>query len=161
MSVLQKIKKNSYITLSFWLYRISEGTRNVEDYGGYIRNLESTIDFGIDERLMEILDEYGIDTNPKDGIVRFELNCQIEQVLETCKLCMIALTFAHTQGTNFFVQRESVRLNIEKTYDNGALPADTIGIIVGCIFAVLLLIVAVAVLVSQKMHVLPGMCDYV
>ncbi len=114
------------------VFRVSEGVIGCEDDLGYICNRQSSITFGVDDRLMEVLDGFGVDTNPEDETVRFELACDIEQY-----------------GTSF-VQTVRVDVNVEKSYDNGALPASTIGIICAVVIAVVILLIVVCCLLMAK-----------
>lgn len=114
------------------MFRVQSGSLGCEDRGNYICNYESTVTFTIDENLMEFFETQGIDPNPKDGTVRAELNCEIQQ------------------GDNAFIDKVYVTLNIEKSYDNGALASDTIGIIVGVVVAVLLLVLVIGLLLFAK-----------
>jgi tetrahydromethanopterin S-methyltransferase subunit F len=111
---------------------VSDRTTGQEDPNGYIKNWESEIDFRIDDKFMIKLEDFGVDANPTDGTVRFQLNCEVNQ------------------GSNSLIQRESVDIRIERKYDNGAIAADTIGIIVGVIIAVAILIVIVVLLLVAK-----------
>ena len=78
-------------------FRINEARLSCEDRYSYICNMESKIEFTIDDKLMEYLETLGIDVNPKDDNVRFELNCEADQ------------------GTSSsFVEQVSVELNIQK-----------------------------------------------
>lgn len=99
----------------------------------YIENYQSNLKFGIDDTLLEKLDDYGIDTNPGNGMITFEITCEVQQGLSSS-----------------FQQRERMRINIQRPYDDGNLKASTIGIIVGVIIAVILLVVAIGVLVFAK-----------
>ena len=68
-----------FFTHSLPFSRISDSSVSSSDKYGFIKNFESTIDFDIDDNLMVFLEEQGVDTNPKDEEVRFELNCAVEQ----------------------------------------------------------------------------------
>lgn len=68
--------------------------------------MQSSIEFTIDDRLMEFLEQYGIDINPKDDQVRFELNCEADQGADVS-----------------FTETVSVELRIEKRYLDGELEA--------------------------------------
>ncbi len=114
------------------MFRVSTGSLGCDDDYGFICNMQSTITFSIDDRLMEILDEIGVETNPEDEQVRFTLYVDVEQDATT------------------FVQTYRVELNIEKSYDNGVLPASTIGIIVAVVVAVVILLVVVCILLMAK-----------
>ncbi len=115
-------------------FRISEGRIGCQDRNSLICDYESRIEFTVDDELMEILsDEYGVDTNPKDGLVRFDLTIEVEQ-----------------GDDQSYVDTQKVSMNIEKTYDNGSLPASTIGIIVGVTVAVVILVVALILLFYAK-----------
>lgn len=51
-------------------FHISEGKLGCEDSRSMICNFQSTIEFTIDDTLMEYLEEIGVDVNPKDELVR-------------------------------------------------------------------------------------------
>ena len=40
------------------------------DRGNYIRNIESRITFKVDDRLLNRLGKYSINTNPSNGLIR-------------------------------------------------------------------------------------------
>ena len=65
--------------ITTFIYRVSEGSVSSSDKYGYIPNFESSIDFGIDDKLMEYLETVGVEINPEDELVRFELNCEVTQ----------------------------------------------------------------------------------
>ncbi len=137
------------------VFRISTGSLGCKDRYGMICDAESTISFGVDDVLMEKLETFGVETNPKDELVRFELNCDVEQVTKNgytdfLKLMTVFFFFFAPQGGSSFTQKLSVQINVEKSYDNGALPASTIGIIIGVILAILILLIAIAILVFAK-----------
>ncbi len=58
---------------------VSEGVIGCEDRYGYICNLQSNIIFAVDDQLVEILEDFGVDTDPEDGVVRFQLGCDVRQ----------------------------------------------------------------------------------
>ncbi len=103
-----------------------------EDPNGYIKNWESELEFRVDNRFMNLLNDAGVESNPNDGVVRFQLNCEV------------------AQGSNAYIQREYVEVRIEREYDNGALAADTIGIIVGVIIALAIIVIVVVILLIAK-----------
>lgn len=113
-------------------FRISPNLHSVDDKDEYIRNLESKIEFQVDEKLMEILEQNNVETNNEDGRVSFRLTCEIEQ------------------GTNSFVDSGYINIDINKSYDNGILPASTIGMIVGIVLGVLVLVIVAALVLFAK-----------
>ena len=114
-------------------FRIVTSRLGCEDGEELICNFESRVEFTVDGNLMyKLSNDYGVDTNPGDGLVRFELNAEVEQ------------------GDNAYMDRVSVNFNVEKPYDDGSLPASTIGIIVGVVCAVVVLIIALGLLFYAK-----------
>jgi len=99
----------------------------------YIENSQSTIDFQIDDKLLEILgpDGYGIDTIPETGSFSFDVTCEITQ-------------------DNQVTAQETMRIDVARKHDNGQLKGSLIGVIVGVVLAGILLIIAVALLVFAK-----------
>ncbi len=79
---------------------------------------------------------YNIETNPSNGLISFEVTCEVRQ---------------GGYGSSYSEQQKySMRVNVQKPYDDGNLTGSTIGIIVGVILAVILLIVAIGILVFAK-----------
>ncbi|TRY70922.1 hypothetical protein TCAL_16383, partial [Tigriopus californicus] len=113
-------------------FRINTNLESVDDKDQYIRNLESEIEFQVDDKLMEILEQNNVEINSEDERVSFRLTCEIEQ------------------GTSSFVDSGYINLDINKSYDNGILPASTIGMIVGIVLAVLLLVIVAALVLFAK-----------
>lgn len=66
-------------SVSFWSHRISDDLVGTADRSGYIQNFESSIDFTIDDELLIILEELGVDVNPREEELQFVLNCEVEQ----------------------------------------------------------------------------------
>jgi len=82
---------------------------------------------------LDKLYSYGIDVNPSNGRFDFEVRCEVEQGNKG-------------PGTNTI----SMKVNVDRTYDDGNLKGSLIGVIVGVVLAVILLIVAIALLVFAK-----------
>ena len=80
---------------------------------------------------------YNIDTNPSNGLISFDVTCDVRQ------------DGGGGTGVGGY-QTQKMRVNMRKSYDDGNLTAGSIGIIVGVILAVILLIVAIGVLVFAK-----------
>jgi len=98
----------------------------------YIENYQSTIEFAIDDNLLQILEDEGVDTNPSNGRFTFDVECEV------------------MQGNQLTQNGNNMRINVDRPYDDGNLKGSMIGVIVGVVLAVILLIVAVALLVFAK-----------
>ena len=99
---------------------------------GEITDREVTLSFEISTDLINVLqDRYNVETNPENGDFDFDIDCVVEQnSIETAK--------------------ESVRIDVQKSYDDGHLKGTTIGMIVGIIIAVIILVAAIALLIFAK-----------
>ena len=101
-------------------------------YNNIIQDMESTLKFTVNPELLERLrNKHNVDTNPENGDFSFDIDCQVEQ-------------------DGIQTSTESMRVDVQKSYDDGHLKGSTIGIIVGCIVAVILLVAAIALLVFAK-----------
>ena len=73
---------------------------------------------------------YNIETNPSNGLISFEVTCEVRQ---------------GGYGSSYSEQQKySMRVNVQKPYDDGNLTGSTIGIIVGVILAIGILVFAKA-----------------
>jgi len=99
---------------------------------GEIQDRETTLSFEVSTDLINVLsDRYNVDTNPENGDFDFDIDCIVEQnSIETAK--------------------ETVRIDVQKSYDDGHLKGTTIGMIVGIIIAVIILVAAIALLIFAK-----------
>lgn len=113
-------------------FTVTEGQIGSSDRYGYVKHMESRITFRVDDKLLRRLEKYNINTNPSNGVISFELRCDVQQNLVSAP------------------ERPTVRLNVKKSYDDGNLTAGTIGIIVGVVVAVILAVIAIALLVFAK-----------
>lgn len=101
----------------------------------YIQNYQSTIEFQVDEKLLEKLQDYGIDVNPSNGQFDFEVTCDVTQGNRQV---------SSSRGGN------TMRINVRRNHDDGQLKGSMIGVIVGVVLAGILIIIAVALLVFAK-----------
>ena len=124
------------------VFKISDEKGQVtRTYGdqGVITDVESNIQFAVNQDLLSLLQDEGVDTNPENGDFSFDLTCEVDQSGSSS-----------SQGGGGFADRQTVRINVGKSYDNGALKSSTIGIIIGVVCAVILLVAAVALLLFAK-----------
>ena len=101
-------------------------------YKGAIQDMEAKLTFTVNTELLEILNSrHNIDTNPENGDFDFDIDCIVEQDgIETAK--------------------ETVRIDVQKSHDDGHLKGSMIGVIVGVVVAVIILVAAVALLIFAK-----------
>ena len=100
------------------------------DPGRLIKDSVSELDFTVDENMLVYLrDQHNIDINPINGIITFDLECNIQQ------------------GNNGDYNDDSVttRVNIIRLYNSGKMRAATVGMIVGIVLAVLVVIFIVLI----------------
>merc|ERR1711983_683006 len=81
---------------------------------------------GIDDNLLEILEDEGVDTNPSNGRFTFDVECEV------------------VQGNQLTQNGNRMRINVDRPYDDGNLKGSMIGVIVGVVLAVALLVFAKA-----------------
>jgi len=108
-------------------------------YNGMIQDYESQLTMKLDTDMLEFLNtQANIDTNPEGGNFQFDLTCEVD-------------TSATNRGGGGGAQTQEVlTIMVTKSYDNGMLPASTIGIIVGCLVAGILVIVAIGLLLVAR-----------
>ena len=94
--------------------------------------MEAKLTFTVNTELLEALSSrHNIDTNPENGDFDFDIDCIVEQDgIETAK--------------------ETVRIDVQKSHDDGHLKGSMIGVIVGVVIAVIILVAAVALLIFAK-----------
>jgi len=113
------------------VFRVSESEENsAGDPGRLIKDSVSELDFTVDENMLVYLrDQHNIDINPTNGIITFDLECNIQQ------------------GNNGDYNDDSVttRVNINRVYNSGKMRAATVGMIVGIVLAVLVVIFIVLI----------------
>ena len=101
-------------------------------YDNVIQDMEATLKFQVDDNLLSRLgSNYRIDTNPESGDFNFDVSCIVEQ-------------------NNIQTSQEKVRIDVQKSYDDGHLKGSMIGIIVGVVVAVIVLVAAIALLIFAK-----------
>ena len=71
------------------LFRVTTEKIRSSDRAGYIPNWESTIKFDLDDELMAWLEDRKVDTTPDDDIIKWTLQCEVEQA---------SYTYEQTQG---------------------------------------------------------------
>ena len=101
-------------------------------YDNVIQDMEASLKFQVDDNLLSRLrDKHNIDTNPDSSTFTFDIECIVEQ-------------------DGIQTSNEKVRIDVQKTYDDGHLKGSMIGIIVGVIVAVIILVAAIALLIFAK-----------
>jgi len=103
---------------------------------GIIKDMESSIDFAINQELLAYLKTQNIETNPEQGNFNFDLTCEVDQP-----------GYNNAGGNS---GPHTVTFQVAKSYDNGALKSSTIGIIVGVVCAVVLLVIAMGLLLFAR-----------
>ena len=119
------------------VFSISE-VSNINSYGydGVIKDYESSLEFQVSTKLLERLEQSGIDTNPERGDFNFDISCEVDQ--------------DSIGGGGSSMPIETVSVSVEKSYDNGYLKGSMIGLIVAIIIAVIILMVAIGLLIFAK-----------
>jgi len=117
------------------LFNIRDNSDITYDQGGYIKDMVSEMRFDVNDEFMDYLyNTHGIDPNPENGEINFDLECNVEQ------------------GASGEYNSESIRtrFNVKRVYFRDSMRAGTIGMIVGLVLAGLILIIVVMLLVFAK-----------
>merc|ERR1712012_407811 len=110
-------------------FTIRDGKGDTHGSSGIVYDWESEISFTVDREFLDYLEsEHGIDTNPQSGSFSFDLECDTIQ----------------GQNGEYWNERITTRINVNKVYDSGRLTANQIGMIVGIVLGVLVLMIIVA-----------------
>jgi len=118
-------------------------------YRGMIQDYESQLTMKIDQDLLDFLNtRANIDTNPEQGNFQFDLTCEVDT------------SGNNGNGGQSGNNMQTVTVMVTKSYDNGMLPASTIGIIVGCIVAGVLVVVAISLLLFARSRSMWCFDDY-
>jgi len=109
-------------------------------YRGMIQDYESQLSMRVDTDLLNFLNtRANIDTNPEQGNFQFDLTCEVDQSGN-----------GGGGGPSGGNSQQTITVMVTKAYDNGMMPASTIGIIVGCLVAGILVVVAIGLLLFAR-----------
>ena len=102
---------------------------------GIVYDWESEISFTVNREFLDYLEsEHGIDTNPQSGSFSFDLECDTIQVSTNQRQVFqqtdqSQLTITQGQNGEYWNERITTRVNVNKVYDSGRLTANQIGMI--------------------------------
>lgn len=126
--------------------------QTVRQYGyqGMIKDFESVLKFTVNQKLLERLRLMRVETNPREGSFSFEIDCELEQGSYGTGYSSGGGSGGGSSGGSTGGYRESIRVVVAKSYDDGGLKASSIGIIIGSLVAIVVLVAAVALVVFAK-----------
>ena len=106
----------------------------------WLQDYESQLSMRVDTDLLNFLNtRANIDTNPEQGNFQFDLTCEVDQSGN-----------GGGGGPSGGNSQQTITVMVTKAYDNGMMPASTIGIIVGCLVAGILVVVAIGLLLFAR-----------